>query len=291
MTNQYYLKLDQFEGPLDLLLHLIRVNEIDIFNIDIFKLTQQYLAYLRILRYDDLADAGEFIEMAATLIEIKSKMLLPGQESKTEEGQLKEDDPRYSLQEQLIQYELFKRVGEHLAIKPQFGVQIRSSMEWQRLLPMYESIEAPLIGDPTSLIILYEQMLSALAERKPPARVEATTHNVTLEDKIKELARVIENVNFALFQGFYKNFTSRYELVIYILAALELSKSGQLKIYQEVTNGPMWIYRPDIDRSQLPIEISALASDENDVSSVSAQMIEVASESQLESRREPEIDS
>ncbi len=256
MTNQYYLKLDPFEGPLDLLLHLIRVNEIDIFNIDIFKLTQQYLVYLRILKYDDLADAGEFIEMAATLIEIKSKMLLPGQENKPDEGPLKEDDPRYSLQEQLIQYELFKRVGEHLAIKPQFGVQIRSSMEWQRLLPLYEDIEAPLIGDPSSLVILYEQMLQTLANRKPPARVEATTHLVTLEDKIKELAKLIENVNFALFQGFYKNFQSRYELVIYILAALELCKSGQLKVYQEVANGPVWIYRSDLDRSQLPLQIT-----------------------------------
>ncbi len=255
MTTQYYLKLDQFEGPLDLLLHLIRVNEIDIFNIDIFKLTQQYLAYLRILRYDDLADAGEFIEMAATLIEIKSKMLLPGQESKNEEGQLKEDDPRYSLQEQLIQYEIFKRAGEHLSIKPQFGVQIRSSMEWQRLAPLYEHIEAPMVGDPAALVILYEQMLASLAERKPPLRVEAKTHMVTLEDKIKELARFIETVNFALFQGFYKNFQSRYELVIYVLAALELSKAGQLKIYQEVANGPMWIYRPDIDKAQLPLEI------------------------------------
>ncbi len=286
MTNQYYLKLDQFEGPLDLLLHLIRVNEIDIFNIDIFKLTQQYLAYLRILRYDDLADAGEFIEMAATLIEIKSKMLLPGQESKTEEGVLKEDDPRYSLQEQLIQYEIFKRVGEHLAIKPQFGVQIRSSMEWQRLLPMYESIEAPLVGDPTSLIILYEQMLSALAERKPPARVEAKMHNVTLEDKIKELARVVENVNFALFQGFYKNFTSRYELVIYILAALELSKSGQLKIYQEVPNGPMWLYRPDIDQSLLPVEITEKAAAPVDVLEVSG--LEAGADA--DAVREPEND-
>jgi segregation and condensation protein A len=263
MTNQYYLKLDQFEGPLDLLLHLIRVNEIDILNIDIFKLTQQYLAYLRILRYDDLADAGEFIEMAATLIEIKSKILLPGQESKTEEGALKEDDPRYSLQEQLIQYEIFKRVGEHLAIKPQFGVQIRSSMEWQRLLPVYESVEAPLVGDPAALIILYEQMLASLAERKPPVRVEATMHNVTLDDKIKELARVIDNVNFALFQGFYKDFRSRYEFVIYILAALELSKAGRLKIYQEVANGPMWLYRSDLDQSLLPLEMADKANELN----------------------------
>lgn len=266
MTTQYYLKLEQFEGPLDLLLHLIRVNEIDIFNIDIFKLTQQYLDYLRILKYDDLADAGEFIEMAATLIEIKTKMLLPGQDARNQEGPLKEDDPRYSLQEQLIQYEIFKKAGEHLGIKPQFGVQIRSSMEWQRLLPLYENIEVPLEGDPASLIILYEQMLSELAERKPVARVEAKTHMVTLDEKIKELARIVENVNFALFQGFYKHFQSRYELVIYIMAALELCKSGQLKVYQEEPNGPMWLYRSDLDRAQLPLQLNEQSPRERETS-------------------------
>lgn len=254
MTTQYYLKLAQFEGPLDLLLHLIKVNEIDVFNIDIFTLTQQYLEYLRILRYEDLADAGEFIEMAATLIEIKTRMLLPGQETKADDGPVSEDDPRYSLQERLIQYETFKRAAEHLAIKPQFGVQIRSSLEWQRLAPLYESIEAPLEGDPASLVILYEQMLRDLAERKPPARVEAKTHMVTVEDKIVELAKIVENVNFALFQGFYKTFQSRYELVVYILATLELCKSGQLKVHQEVMNGPLWVYRSDLDTAQLPLQ-------------------------------------
>jgi len=98
MTTQYYLKLEQFEGPLDLLLHLIRVNEIDIFNIDIFKLTQQYLAYLRILRYDDLADADGFIEVAATLIGIKTKLLLPGKERPDETGLPSATDRRYHLQ-------------------------------------------------------------------------------------------------------------------------------------------------------------------------------------------------
>lgn len=254
MTTQYYLKLEQFEGPLDLLLHLIRVNEIDIFHIDIFKLTQQYLAYLRILKYDDLADAGEFIEMAATLIEIKTKMLLPGQINPDEKGPLSEDDPRFSLQERLIQYESFKQAAAYLAIKPQYGLQIRSSLEWQRLSPLFATHEAPLVGDASALVVLYEQMLRALAERKPVAKVEAKTHMVTVEEKIQELSRLMETLNFALFQGFYKGFQSRYELVVYILAALELCKGGQLKVYQEELNGPMWLYRSDIDMSQLPLQ-------------------------------------
>lgn len=252
MTAAYYLKLQQFEGPLDLLLHLIRVNEIDIFNIDIFFLTSQYLTYLRTLQYEDLADASEFLEMAATLIEIKTRMLLPGQEKSEEEG-LEEEDPRQNLQERLIAYEQFKRAAEMLAQFPRFGDQVRTNCEWQRLEPSFEDIEAPLEGNPASLVILYEQMLQQLAERKPPAKVEAKTHLVTVEQKIAELTKLLETVKFALFQGFYKKFRSRYELVVYILAALELSKGGSIKLYQQDANGPLWLYRSDFDTKGLPI--------------------------------------
>lgn len=252
MATAYYLKLQQFEGPLDLLLHLIRVNEIDIFNIDIFLLTSQYLGYLRTLRYEDLADASEFLEMAATLIEIKTKMLLPGQE-KNEGSEEDTEDPRQNLQERLIIYEQFKRAAEYLYEMPTFGEQIRTNCEWERLAPLYEDCEAPLEGDPASLVILYEQMLNALAERKPPVKLEAKTHLVTVEQKIEELSRLLETVKFALFQGFYKKFKSRYELVVYILAALELSKGGRVKLYQQENNGPLWLYRSDFDKERLPI--------------------------------------
>ena len=179
------------------------VNEIDIFNIDIFLLTTQYLKYLRTIKYDDLSDAGEFLEMAATLIEIKTRMLLPGQQEKLSEEKLTEDDPRYDLQERLIEYEKYKAIAAHLGDLPQFGDQIRTNTECDRLLPQYVDIEAPLEGDSASLVILYEQMLRKLSERKPPAKVEATMHLVTVEEKIEELSKLLETVNFALFQGFY----------------------------------------------------------------------------------------
>ena len=251
MNSNYQLKLNQFEGPLDLLLHLIKVNEIDIFNIDIFRLTTQYLEYLRLIKFDDLGDAGEFLEMAATLIEIKSRMLLPRDEKKAEDL-LGEEDPRRSLQERLLEYEKFKQAAEELSVRPHYGIAIQTSQEWRRLEPLYEDIEGPLIGDPASLVILYEQMLRSLATRKPPVRVEAKTHMVTVEQKIEELGRLLETVNFALFQGFYKRFQSRYELVVYILAVLELSKWGKLKTYQQELNGPLWIYRSTFDEGLLP---------------------------------------
>lgn len=78
-------------------------------------------------------------------------------------------------------------------------------------------------------------------------------HLVTVEQKIEELNRLLETVKFALFQGFYKKFRSRYELVVYILAALELSKGGRIKLYQQESNGPLWLYRSDFATEELPI--------------------------------------
>src|SRR5688500_7024103 len=113
--SDYFVKTEQFEGPLDLLLHLIRVHEIDIFAIDVLRLTQEYLAYLRRMRFDDLAQAGEFLEMAATLIEIKTRMLLPHDEKQAEGEDGADDDPIRTLQERLLQHEMFRNIAEHFS--------------------------------------------------------------------------------------------------------------------------------------------------------------------------------
>lgn len=254
MAGHYYLRLEQFEGPLDLLLHLIKVNEIDIFNIDIFLLTTQYIEYLRVINYDDLSTAGEFLEMAATLLQMKTRMLLPAEEQEGAEDLAEEEDPRKTLQERLIAYEQFKGVSEYLGPRPRYDLVVRTGNESKRQFESFGHIEAPLEGDAASLVILYEQMLSQLSERKPPAKVQAKTHMVTVEQKIEELAALIASVKFALFQGFYKKFKSRYELVVYILAALELAKEGRMRLLQQDLNGPIWLYRSDYDQSQLPIQ-------------------------------------
>jgi len=253
MGSAYFLKLDQFEGPLDLLLHLIRVNEIDIFNIDIFLLTTKYLDHLRVIDFRDLSEAGDFLEMAATLIEIKSRQLLPVEENAKAKEDGEEEDPAKTLQDRLIEYERFRNAAGFFSQMPQMGVEIQTNAEWRRLEPKYEHIEAPLTGDPASMALLYEQMLRELSERKPKAIVEAKMHMVTLEEKINELQRLLETVHFALFQGFYQKFKSRYELVVYILAVLELAKWNKAKVYQQEMLGPIWVYRADLDVNQLPL--------------------------------------
>jgi segregation and condensation protein A len=251
MAN-YFLKLDHFEGPLDLLLHLIKVNEIDVFNIDIYLLTTKYLEYLRLMDFRDLSEAGEFLQMAASLIEIKSKMLLPN-EKRGEDDDMDDDDPRRTLQERLIEYERIKSAADFLTSRPQLGIDIVPCKEWKRLEPKYEHVEAPLTGDPATMVICYEQILQEFSERKPTKIVEAKTHLVSVEEKINELQKLLETVQFALFQGFYKKFASRYELVVYILAVLELVKWDKAHVYQNELLGPLWLYRADLSLNVLPL--------------------------------------
>jgi segregation and condensation protein A len=257
LTSEYFVKLDRFEGPLDLLLHLIRVHEIDIFAIDIFKLSTEYLSYLRLMKFDDLADAGAFVEMAATLIEIKSRSLLPATEQVKAEGEEEEEDPVKALQERLIQYEMIRRAAEKLASMPQLGVEIQSNHEWRRLEETLGHIEGPLTGDPATLVVLYEQMLRDFSERKV-AKVEAKTHLVSLEQTIEKLAAYVDVARFSLFQGFYNQFSSRYELVVHVLAVLELCRQFKLKFYQQDLMGPLWIYRTDCNESDLPLATTAV---------------------------------
>ena len=254
MVSDYFVKLEQFEGPLDLLLHLIRFHEINVFDIDIVKLTTQYLEYLRLVGFQDLGIAGGFLEMASTLIEIKSRMLLPGEKNLADDEVEEELDPREELQRRLIEYEMFRLAAGHLASNPQFGVQIVTNHEWARLEPEYAKIEAPLRGDPTSLVVLLEQMFRNLASRKPP-KVQAKMHQITQEEITAKLQDYMEQVRFVLFQAMYHRFKSRYEMVVHILALLEESKNKKLKIYQQDLCGPMWLYLTNLQDHELPEEI------------------------------------
>lgn len=257
MSSEYFVKLDRFEGPLDLLLHLIRVHEIDIFAIDIRKLATEYLNYLRLVRYDDLSEAGEFIAMGAQLIEIKSRSLLPTEERKVVGEDGEEEDPVKTLQERLLQYEMIRRAAEWFSQTPQMGVEIQLSHEHERLAEVFKDVETPLEGDPARLIIMYEQILRDLADRKAN-KIEATTHSITLEQTIERFSEYIKTVRYGMFQGLYNKFRSRYDLVVHFMAVLELSKQGDTKILQQDMLGPLWVYRADLDETLLPLRTATM---------------------------------
>lgn len=257
MSSEYFVKLDRFEGPLDLLLHLIRVHEIDIFAIDILRLATEYLSYLRLVRYDDLSEAGEFIAMGAQLIEIKSRSLLPSEERKVVNEDGIEEDPVKMLQDRLLQYELIRRAADWFSQMPQMGVEIQTGHEHVRLAEVFKDIETPLEGDPARLIVMYEQMLCELADRKAN-KIEATTHSITLEQTIERLSTYIDTVRYGMFQGLYNKFRSRYDMVVHFMAILELSKQGKTKVLQQDMMGPLWVYRADLDEAMLPLKTATM---------------------------------
>ena len=255
MSSNYFVKLEQFEGPLDLLLHLIRVHELNIFQIDLFVLTSQYLDYLRLMNFRDLKDAAAFMEMAATLIEIKSSHLLPNEATgEGEDGELEEEeDPATTLQRRLFEYDTFRKAAEFLMEKPVGGGLVAGNSEWRRIAPFYEHLESPLRGDPSTLLVLYEQMLSSLAEKRP-VTVKAVTESLTVEQVINKIKEYVEKLGFIMFQKLMPKMESRYELVANILAILQLVRDRELKLYQEEMHGPIWLYTKRLSEKDLPDE-------------------------------------
>ncbi len=225
---------------MDLLLHLVKVNEIDIFDLDIYLLTKQYLEFLRMIEFDDLADAGEFLGVAAQLIQIKSRMLLPGQRKLAEEEE--DDDPRASLQERLATYEAFKQAAEELFSRPMLGVDVYTNHEAKRLEPEYDHIEKPWVGEPSTLVVLYEQLLKSITERRKPKTVSIKAHKISIEDTITHLEDQLEKLQFVHFQSLYPRFKTRYELVIHVMAILELAKKEGVSLLQPESRGPLWLY-------------------------------------------------
>jgi len=226
----YRVRLPVYEGPLDLLLFLIQKDEIDIFDIPISRITEQYVAYLELMQELDLAVAGEFFVMAATLMEIKSAMLLPRAEvSAGEEA----EDPRAALVAQLLEYRRYKGAAGELsereseqALKYPAGGDGRFGAEG---------------GGRESLFILLDALRGVLA-RAPEARdVVPGRRGPTLEEQLAYVRRRLKSaggrVRFdELFEG------ARIVVVVTFLALLELLRVGECRVRQDRTFGEIWIY-------------------------------------------------
>lgn len=252
MSEKYVLKLDRFEGPLDLLLHLIRVNELSVFEVDLHFLTLQYLEYLRLMEFSDIKEAASFIEMAASLVEIKSRRLIPtaSNEDDQKEEKLDEEETEESLRQRLFLYDQFKSMGEHFAQFMITNAKTYPSHESKRLTDFYDTLDRPLEGDPLTLVILYEQMLAVLGDHIPK-RVSLKKESIPIEEILSKVGEIIDRLQLVLFEKLYEKIDSRYELVAYILAALQLVRDRQAKIIQERLLGPMWLCTYNIDKSIL----------------------------------------
>lgn len=227
------VQLEIFEGPLDLLLHLIKKNEVSITDIPIATITEQYLSTLELIQSLNLDVAGEFLVMAATLIHIKSRMLLPPGEEEDEEEE--GGDPREELIRRLLEYQRFKEAAEELEKREilRRDVFVRPSEVPDEM----ESVEF----EGLSLFDLISALRHVL-ERFPEERVyEVTLERISVREKMSSLLDDLQRRGKVIFQSLFEAAVSRLEVVVTFLAMLELVKIRAIRVVQEEREGPIVI--------------------------------------------------
>ncbi len=221
----YTFRLEGFEGPLDLLLHLIQKNQLDIFNIPIALITEQYLEYLRLMKVLNLDIAGEYLLMASTLLQIKSRMLLP---KSLEEEEEEEEDPRAELVRRLLEYQKYKQAASELEKRPLLDrdVFIRLLAVEPEPIAEEERIEA-------NLFELLEAFRKILERVKVETFHEVALEHVSVEDKIQEILTLLEKENRSMaFHRLFPEQATRRVVVVTLLAILELVKMKRIRIFQ-----------------------------------------------------------
>ena len=224
----YEIKLDIFEGPLDLLLYLIRKNEIDIYNIPIALITEQYLSYLDIMRSLNLDLAGEYLVLASTLIHIKSKLLLPPVEGEgeEEEGQ----DPRAELVQQLLEYQAFKEAALRLDDRPLLERDV-----FKRGAPVEEPAAAEETDDALVEVDVFELVTAfrrIIAGLDPREDLEIDAEKMSLTDRINEIMERLTEEGQTTFTDLLGDRMDRRRIIYTLLAILELMKLRMVRAYQ-----------------------------------------------------------
>ena len=231
------VKLQVFEGPLDLLLHLIEKNKIDIYDIPIVEITNQYMEYIKAMQKEDLNIMSEFLVMAATLLDIKCRMLLPKEVN--EEGE--EEDPRQELVEQLLEYKMYKFMSYELKDRELDGDRV-----------MYKSATIPdevkgyvppvnldeLLGDLTLVQLnrIFKEVMKRQESKVDPVRSKfgkIEKEEVTLPDKLDYVTEYARSHRKFVFRALLKKQSSKVQVVVTFLAILQLMKEGVIFIEQD----------------------------------------------------------
>lgn len=223
----YKVKLDIFEGPLDLLLYLIRKNEVDIYDIPIAIITDQYLEYLDLMKVLNLDVAGEFLVIASTLTAIKSKMLLPpSEDAEEEEG----EDPRAELIEHLLEYQKYKEAAHQL--------KCRELLEKDIFIRVQQEEQLAEIGKDSVVIevSLFDLVdaLKKVMERKDLSGhfMEVTVEKISVKDKMVEILQSLKESQQLIFQSLFDKLSTKYEIIVAFLAILELMKLRAVRVFQ-----------------------------------------------------------
>lgn len=238
----FKVQFEMFEGPLDLLLYLTRKQEVDIYNVDLSKLTHDFLEYLETMRLLDLDVAGEFLIMAATLLLIKSKELLPVDQQVDEVEDEEGEDPRFELIRRLIEYRKFKDVSANLKNR-------EHEQDW-----VYRKTPGKLEFDPipeesrqeVSVFVLVDAMnlmLQRFKEREGPDTREIVEDQWSVSDKIQLLYERITRQGEAEFESLFEDARNQQEIIVTFLAMLEMAKLRYIQIIQPELFGPILIVK------------------------------------------------
>jgi segregation and condensation protein A len=227
VTDDLQIVLGEFEGPLDLLLHLIRQEQVSIYDIPVARITDEYLRYLRLMQEMDIAVAADFLVMAATLIELKTKMLLPRDPFAPPEAE--EDDPRRDLVDQLLEYQKYKAAAQMLWSRATIERAIfrRAEIETDKNNPEVA----------VGVFDLLRVFNDILARHKEEVLMEIEREEVTLAEMLERLRNMVMSAGELNLRIFFERTRSRRELVLAFLSVLELVRTTEIKLFQPQTFG------------------------------------------------------
>jgi len=236
MDDLINISIPVFEGPFDLLLHLLRDNKVDIYDIPIAKITGQYLEYIEIMKELNLEVAGEFLVMAATLIHIKSRMLLPPDEETPSEEQ---EDPRQELVQRLLEYQKYKDAAQDFKTREE---------DWAKIfhrepVSLSEEEDGELSLFDLGLFDLLEAFKKIL-DKAPPEVASITKETLTVKDRMFSIMEILEGQETVRFEELFKDGITRGQLLVTFVALLELIRLGLARAYQEREFGSIWVINP-----------------------------------------------
>ncbi|GAE35841.1 segregation/condensation protein A [Halalkalibacter akibai] len=247
--NPYSVKIDLFEGPLDLLLHLINEAEVDIYDIPVAVITDQYLEYIHAMQELELDVASEYLVMAATLLAIKSKMLLPKQEEELfdDDWHVEEEDPRDELIFKLVEYRKYKEAATELKEKEQERslVHTRPPFDLDPYISDEDRRDLAIQGVSLFDMLSAYQRLLKRKELKAPRMTTVKSQEYSIEDRMQEIVLELENLNgHCKFTDLFPD-QNRWHIVVSFLAILELMKTKTIRCEQTTNFSDIMIYRTE----------------------------------------------
>ncbi|MBW7996891.1 MAG: hypothetical protein FVQ81_10075 [Candidatus Glassbacteria bacterium] len=236
--DDYQVHLDIFEGPMDLLVYLIRKHEIDIYDIPIAMLAGQYLEYVARIEKLDLERAGDFLLMASTLLQIKSRMLLPRGDEDDEDW----EDPRRELVEKIVEYMQFKEIAGHMRrLEEDSSRQAERGWSEVEYYRRSEELEPEIDATLNELILAFGRLLL----RKPPPEpvLRVAREKISAAQRVRAIRRLLHEKKRVLFSDLVDEQTSRMFIVVTLVALLEMVKRAEIRVDQADSFGQLWIAR------------------------------------------------